>query len=102
MVRRNAGTTSHVVTPRNSVSKAAKSGDALTALTALRDVLAAAIDECGSKRDLAALLRQFTAVLAQIEAARVRPPQRRIADEIAARRTARQGAAAADAKSADR
>ncbi|MBZ4561450.1 hypothetical protein GBO17_21840 [Mycobacterium avium subsp. hominissuis] len=74
----------------------------MTALTALRDVLAAAIDECGSKRDLAALSRQFTAVLAQIEVARVRPPQRRIADEIAARRTARQAAASSGAESGDR
>jgi hypothetical protein len=45
-----------------SVLSAAQTGDSLAALVALRDTLARAIDECGSKRDLAALSRQLCAV----------------------------------------
>ena len=37
------------------------------ALVALRDTLARSIDECDSMRDLAALSRQMTDVLEQIE-----------------------------------
>ncbi|ORV61485.1 hypothetical protein AWC03_09810 [Mycobacterium europaeum] len=65
----------------------------MAALAALRDALACAIDQCQSKRDLAALSRQFTSVLEQIDA--LPPlPKRRIADEIADRRAARRARAA--------
>jgi hypothetical protein len=75
-----------------SAASAAKTGDSLAALIALRDHLAKAIDECGSKRDLAALSRQLSAVLAQIDAALKPGPSKR--DEIAARRAQRQADAA--------
>lgn len=39
----------------------------LEQLTALRDKLASAIDDCESKRDLAALSRQYRDVLKEIE-----------------------------------
>lgn len=76
-----------------SLSKAAASGSRLTALTALRDHLATAIDGCESMRDLAALSRQLTDVLAQIET--LAPPEQKGTplDELAKRRTGR-GAAA--------
>ena len=41
--------------------------DRLSRLEALRDTLAAAIDECESKRDLAALARQYRETLKEIE-----------------------------------
>lgn len=41
--------------------------DRLSRLIALRDKLAAAIDECESKRDLAALARQYRETLKEIE-----------------------------------
>lgn len=76
-----------------SVGWAAESGDTLAALKALRDKLAREIDECGSKRDLASLSRQLSAVLAQIEA--WRPPRTSKRDELAAKRAARRAAVAA-------
>lgn len=56
----------------DSLSKAAASGDRLKALVALRDRLAEAIEATESARDVAALSRQLTDVLAQIE--EVKPP----------------------------
>jgi hypothetical protein len=59
MVERRAhGASKKVVQQPISVASAAESGDQLKALKALRDKLARAIDECGSKRDLAVLARQ--------------------------------------------
>lgn len=49
-----------------SVSEAASKGR-LAGLVALRDRLAMELDSCDSARDVAALSRQFTDVLAQIE-----------------------------------
>jgi len=79
-----------------SVASAAESGDHLAALCALRDKLAREIDSCGSKRDLASLSRQLTAVLAQIEA--FRPPRISKRDEIAAKRARRRAAAFAESE----
>jgi len=59
---------------------------------ALRDTLAAAIDECRSKRDLAALSRQLCAVVAQIE--NTPKPEPSLRNEIAAKRARRQAEAA--------
>jgi hypothetical protein len=79
-----------------SVASAAESGDRLSALKALRDKLAREIDECGSKRDLASLSRQLSAVLQQIEA--WRPPRTSKRDELAAKRAARRAAVASGRK----
>ena len=71
----------------------------MAALVALRDTLAQAIDGVGAKRDLAALSRQLTDVLAKIDAHR--PAVRRPADELKAKRAKRQAMAAAPAKLAE-
>lgn len=51
-----------------SLSDAARSNDRRAALVALRDKLAASIDACESGRDMAALSRQFTSVLDELDA----------------------------------
>jgi hypothetical protein len=89
--RRVHGEPKKVVSQHVSVASAAESGDQLKALKALRDKLAREIDECGSKRDLAALARQLSAVLADIEA--FRPPRISKRDELAAKRARRRAAA---------
>ena len=57
-----------------------------------RDALSLAIEECESKRDLPPLIREYRAVMAEIESltpsAKVGDP----IDEVAARRAARGGA----------
>lgn len=80
-----------------SVAGAAASNDRLATLVALRNTLARSIDECESMRDLAALSRQMTDVLAQIDA--VAPPEQKgdAVDEIAARRAARRSGSATGA-----
>lgn len=52
---------------RGPLEVAAASGDRLKALTALRDRLAKEIEGCDSARDVAALSRQLTDVLRQVE-----------------------------------
>ena len=74
-----------------SVASAAKSGDSLATLVALRDALAQAVDECRSKRDRAALSARLITVLDTIEARSKRAPSRR--EEIAAKRAQRRAAA---------
>lgn len=71
-----------------SVYAAALEGDRKQTLIALRDTLAEAIDGCESKRDLAALSRQLTDVLAQIDAV---PDPKAVSavDDLASRRAAR-------------
>ncbi|MEV4670983.1 hypothetical protein AB0K34_04950 [Actinomadura sp. NPDC049382] len=71
------------------LSEAAATGSRLTALRALRDRLAAEIDAGPMPRDLAALSRQLTDVLAQIEA--LAPPEQKGTplDELANRRAGR-------------
>lgn len=68
------------------VAGAAGTGDRVAALRALRDRLAAEIDECDSARDLAALSRQLTDVLGQL--AEFAPAVREVSplDELAERR----------------
>ncbi len=72
----------------------AKSGDRLATLEALRDRLAAEIDECQHRHDLASLALRLTDVLQQIDSM---PQTQKVsrADEIAERRAARRGAGAA-------
>jgi len=48
------------------IASAARSGDRVEALAALRDRLAVDIDACKSGRDMAALSRQLVHVLAQL------------------------------------
>jgi len=73
----------------------ASSGSRLDSLVALRGVLAFEIDQCESARDLAALSRQFTDVLTQIEQAEKAAPQQAgtALDELEKRRLARESAA---------
>lgn len=84
-----------------SVAETAVTGDRLSTLVAMRARLAAAIDQCESMRDLAALSREYRAVLAEI--AVLEPPKRvgDAVDEIAQRRAARRpGAAKGTARAA--
>ena len=67
----------------------AATGDRLATLRDLRDLLAREIVACESSRDLAALSRQLTDVLAQIEALAPAEKKGDAVDEIAARRSAR-------------
>ena len=52
----------------NSVQTAAKSGDKLATLLALRDSLASTIDGCESGRDMAALSKRLMEVMDEIQA----------------------------------
>ena len=67
-------------------------GDSLASLQALRDRLAAQLDATSSARDVAALSRQLTDVLARIESF-AGPEPSRVVGEIAARRDRRRRAA---------
>lgn len=49
------------------LTEAASSGDRRSALEALRDDLAAQLDDCGSKRDYAALSQRFMDVVKQLD-----------------------------------
>lgn len=53
--------------PAAALTAAAATGDRLTALRALRDRLAADLDDTDSKRDVAALAQRLMDVLAQID-----------------------------------
>lgn len=77
-----------------SVLSAAQSGERLKALIALRDSLAQSIDDCESLRDLAALSRQLTDVLKQIDELEPDVKAGDPVDELAARRAARRASAA--------
>lgn len=58
------------------LTKAAATGDRLKALVALRDLIAAELDDSTSKRDTAALAQRYMDVLAQIDAvSRERRPE---------------------------
>lgn len=70
-----------------SMAAAAKSGDRATALTALRDKLAAAID-AAQPNELAQLSRQMSAVLAELEQVAT-PTGGSKSDELRARRAAK-------------
>ena len=89
------------MTEPGSLTEAAASGSRLAALESLRDLLAAEIDAGPAPRDLAALSRQLTDVLAQIE--QLAPPEKKGTplDELAKRRAGR-GAAAPGASRAAR
>lgn len=91
--RRVAGEPKIAERQRVSLADAVKTGDTVAALVAMRDRLALELDECRSKRDVAALSRQLCAVLAQIEA--WRPARTLMRDEIAAKRAKRRAAAIA-------
>ena len=75
--------------------ESAEAGDQLAAVRDLRDLLARQIVGCDSLRDLAALSRQFTDVLAQIEAIAPSKAEVDAVDEITARRAARGAGSAA-------
>lgn len=75
-----------------SFETATESGDRLKSLEVLRDRIASAIDDCGSARDLAALSRQLTDVLAQIaeiESSSAGKRKGNPLDELAKRRASR-------------
>jgi hypothetical protein len=71
-----------------SLEQAAQSDDYMTALKELRDKLAREIDTTVSKRDIAALSRQFALVLAEIE--RQPTAQRTTRDMLREKRAERQ------------
>jgi hypothetical protein len=63
-----------------------------------RDALSEAIDACESKRDLPALVREYRATLAEIDALPI-PQEVSDADEIAARRAARRSGSSGKTRS---
>lgn len=77
--------------------ESSSSGDRVAALRDLRDLLSVTIVNAESSRDVAALSRQLTDVLSQIESAEKANPERKgtVLDELAKRRDAR-GAGAKD------
>jgi hypothetical protein len=72
-----------------SMTEAAGTGDRRRALEELRDTLARAIDVCDSMRDLAALSRQMTDVLAQLEELEPAAMKGTALDELTRRRQGR-------------
>jgi hypothetical protein len=84
-----------------TLSAAASSGDRVDTLRELRDLLARQIESCESGRDVAALSRQLTTVLAEIS--ELLPSEKVDAvDEISARRNSRRAGAAPSAARAKR
>lgn len=73
--------------------KAADAPDRVARLVAVRDALEQAIAECEAKRDLAALSREYRAVLAELEDLAPKEKHQRGVDEIGRRRAARRAAA---------
>ena len=82
--------------------ESAASGVRLDALRDLRDLLAKTITATDSARDVAALSRQLTDVLAQIEQAEADKPEQKgtALDELNARRAARESGPARKAGAA--
>ena len=77
-----------------AAGKPAGGPDRVARLVAVRDAIEKAIAECESKRDLAALSREYRAVLAELESlAPVKEKRSRGVDEIGRRRAARRAAA---------
>ena len=79
---------------------ATEEGTRLDRLNVLRDTLESSIANCESLRDLAALSREYRAVMAEIE--QLRPAEKKgdAVDEIAQRRAARRsGATKGEARS---
>jgi hypothetical protein len=76
--------------------ESAKSGDQLQTLRDLRDLVARALVETDSARDVAALSRQMTDVLSRIEAVEKAAPEKKgtALDELQNRRAARKPGAA--------
>lgn len=70
--------------------------DRLNRLLSSRDILAQAVAECESARDLAALSREYRAVLAEIEQLAPAESKGDDIDEIAQRRAARRSSPAAN------
>jgi hypothetical protein len=93
MTTKRAAEAPNSVTPEHvSVASAAKTGDTLATLIALRDRLAQQLDQTHSARDVAALSRQLSAVLTQI--GNMPKPEPSLRNEIAAKRARRQAEAA--------
>lgn len=76
-----------------SLSEAASTGDRVVTLRELRDVLASQIEVTDSGRDVAALSRQLTDVLAQIDVLAPSKAEVDVVDEIATRRHVRRSSA---------
>lgn len=71
--------------------ESAASGDRRKALEDLRDTLASAIATTDAGRDIAALARQFSLVLSELDTLQV-PKEASKVDDLAARRTRRRSA----------
>ena len=77
-----------------SLRESASSGDRLTALRDLRDLLARSIEDCDSLRDLSSLSGRFQAVLEEISKLEGPKEVGDGVDEIAQRRAARRAGSA--------
>lgn len=78
---------------RKTLMAVAQTGDRRATLEALRDKLAARIDDGTDPRDMAALARRLESVLAQLDDLRVPAKKETVADALAARRQAKKAAA---------
>lgn len=81
-----------------SLEQVVAAGDYAASLIALRDYLARQLDECDSKRDVAALSARLADVLDRI-AAIPNNAEVSAADEVAKRRAARRASASGAARS---
>jgi hypothetical protein len=63
--------------------------DRISRLRATRDRLQAAIEDCESSRDLAALSREYRLTMAELDTLAPKKPKESPVDEIARRRAAR-------------
>lgn len=73
-----------------SVADAARSGDRIRTLTALRDLLAERLDAAGA-RDTSAIARQLADVLRELEELKI-PEELDSVDEVSRKRDARRAA----------
>lgn len=78
-----------------SLSEVLKTNDLVSSLEALRDEIAADLEDCQSMRDKAALYMRMVDVLARIDEARPIESKGDTVDEIAARRIARRSSTSA-------
>lgn len=81
---------SEAVAPWHRIAAIAAEGDRLATMRALRDRLAADLDDCASARDVAALSRQLSQALDIIDGLEAgRKMARSPLDDLAARRAGR-------------
>lgn len=82
-----------------SLSAVVAAGDMRDSLIAVRDLLARSLEQCDSMRDLAALSRQLTSVMTQLDALPDATEVSR-ADDLKAKRDARRSGTSSKARTA--